>query len=1060
MKKYPIKSKRAAYTSKNSQYDREIIFHIAEQLKPGKLMSEIMGDLYLSGEVSFSPIEHGLLGGCYFVSKTEYDTLQNYLEIVEWGGPEIIQNAGDINNYTDLVHPALALSKYSTNLADNDPTNDDGAIKSLIALSKLSENVKLDDEGYLTSDRFLVGNLGYEDIHTHEAAANLILGYHYSKGKGEQSFNDALSFYKDGYVKLREKTDKDRDDIRFSSVVKFSGLISENNFHSLSDKNFKKKYIDDVVSFNNNNNYPALDVFTDRVIKLYKDKKNKEDFLYTLDSLMTEGHDVDQMKDDYYFFAHESEIRDLFYGYDKNPAYHRKGLFALVDEGLLEGKELLSFTQKHTLNCNKNDSGTLISGISIENFGDIGGELYSKGKIVAKDFTSSMNTLLKSNNEFITDKNSVSTAMKNFLSKSSKDILVKDKDVLKDFILKDIKPKVETTDFNDILIESYQKDVISGKDIKDNYDLSKDEEVKKIKDVINHEDTTLDKKLELYSLFGDNMTEEEQKSFFSSVEITPDSIKALKNNHPKLFEDALKYREDLRKAVAEDESISGEERLKLMEKYPDTFGGKDAVKNKRDEMLKNGEIPVTDTEMEPAEFEVNGEKIKMDFTATGWYDKILNFSFKNNKSDAKEIVDVVSEYGWMNNTTNKNTSSDFIKHNNIPYCYAVEYRQLYNASISNIILSFLGLAYSAKGAASGVYNLAGSAIDGIINLSSPLVKLISGAFSDDNSNSNKSTTLPPQDGGQTTGEKNTSERKESWLDKAGRTINSWANKGDEYFRGAMEKVAYLDSRGPIATGRKSGLLNPYRMMYILSKTDKQYCFPMLDKSASSYKVSNKMDEADGGQGSRLLGNRFFGMVANLAQTVLGIAQDINQIAPFFQSAIGNADNIKSMRQYHIERSKFFSFPTDGEDIEVSFILFNTVKKNIWKKHFNFIFGFVLRNLPFKHDLVSYYPPLFYDVIVPGVKRCPYCYVERIDVSPLGLMRNMSVSSEDIGLPNLTNGGGKMNYTVNVPEAWQVKIVFKSLIATSGNQILSGFVDMPIQASSSNDSLKNKNENKK
>lgn len=511
--------------------------------------------------------------------------------------------------------------------------------------------------------------------------------------------------------------------------------------------------------------------------------------------------------------------------------------------------------------------------------------------------------------------------------------------------------------------------------------------------------------------------------------------------------------------IKEEAAAKNEDVLKTIDRL--VFEGKLTVAEAKDikmAMLQSGEIPITDTEMEPVEFKANGEKIKMDFTASGWYDKILNFSFKNNKSGAKEIVDVVSEYGWMNNTTNKNTSSDFIKHNNIPYCYAVEYRQLYNASISNIILSFLGLAYSAKGAASGVYNLAGSAIDGIINLSSPLIKMLSGGSGEDNSN--KSTTLTPQDGGQTTEEKNTSEGKDSWLDKAGRMINSWANEGDKYFRSAMEKVAYLDSRGPIATGRKSGLLNPYRMMYILSKTDKQYCFPMLDKSASSYKVANKMDEADGGQGSSLLGNRFFGMVANLAQTVLGIAQDINQIAPFFQSAIGNGDNIKSMRQYHIERSKFFSFPTDGEDIEVSFILFNTVKKNIWKKHFNFIFGFVLRNLPFKHDLVSYYPPLFYDVIVPGVKRCPYCYVERIDVSPLGLMRNMSMSSEDIGLPNLTNGGGKMNYTVNVPEAWQVKIVFKSLIATSGNQILSGFVDMPIQASSSNDSLKNKNENKK
>ena len=470
----------------------------------------------------------------------------------------------------------------------------------------------------------------------------------------------------------------------------------------------------------------------------------------------------------------------------------------------------------------------------------------------------------------------------------------------------------------------------------------------------------------------------------------------------------------------------------------------------RAEQLKSGEIPITDAEMTPIEVKVNGETITMDFTAAGWYDKILNFSFKNNKSGAKEIVDVVAEYGWMNNTTNKNASSEFIKQNNIPYCYAVEYRQLYNASISNIILSFLGLAYGAKGAASGVYNLAGSVIDGIIKLSSPLMQFVTGGGGD---SSNKSTTLPDPSGKTNEGESTTANGKTSWLEAAGNHITSFVKGADDFFTKAMEKVAYLDSRGPTATSNKSGLLNPYRMMYILSRTNKQFCFPMLDKSASAYKVANKMDEADGGQGSSLLGNRFFGMIANVAQTVLGLAQDINQIAPFFQSAIGNADSIKSMRQYHIERSKFFTFPTDGEDIEVSFILFNTVKKNIWKKHFNFIFGFVLRNLPFKHDLVSYYPPLFYDVIVPGVKRCPYCYVERVDVSPLGLMRNMSMSSEEIGLPNLTSGGSKINYTVNVPEAWQVKIVFKSLIATSGNQILSGFVDMPIQASTTNDSLK-------
>lgn len=463
----------------------------------------------------------------------------------------------------------------------------------------------------------------------------------------------------------------------------------------------------------------------------------------------------------------------------------------------------------------------------------------------------------------------------------------------------------------------------------------------------------------------------------------------------------------------------------------------------RDELLRSGHIAITDSEMQKIEIETeDGEKLIADFTAHGWYDKILGFSFKNN-SNGKEIIDVISDYGWMNNTTNKNiTSSGFIKQNNIPYCYAIEYRQLYNASISNILLSMISIGYSARGVTSGVVNLAGSVIDSIIDMSK-------GIFGSEGSQ-NVSTTIPSQDGGQSGEERSTSNGNPSFWD----TITNWGSRfvreSDDKFRNLFEFIAKLDKDGPIGSSHKSGLLNPYRMMYMLKKTEKQFCFPMLDKNASSYKVKNKMDENDGGQGTSLLGNRFFGMIANVARTALGFAQDINHIAPFFQDVIQQDEDIKGMRQYQIERSKFFSYPTDGEEIEVNFVLFNTVKRDVWKKHFNFIFGFILRNLPFKHDLVSFYPPLFYDVIVPGVKRCPYCYVESVDVTPFGLMRNMSVSSKEIGLPDLTDGND-IDYSVNVPEAWQIKITFKSLIATSGNQILSGFVDMPIQASSSNSS---------
>ena len=111
-------------------------------------------------------------------------------------------------------------------------------------------------------------------------------------------------------------------------------------------------------------------------------------------------------------------------------------------------------------------------------------------------------------------------------------------------------------------------------------------------------------------------------------------------------------------------------------------------------------------------------------------------------------------------------------------------------------------------------------------------------------------------------------------------------------------------------------------------------------------------------------------------------------------------------------------------------------------------GFMLRNLPFKYDVVAYYPPLFYDVHVPGVKRCPFCYVDNFDVSPLGLTRNLKITGKDFGI-----GDEKTQYSVNVPEAWMVKVKFKSLLATSSNQILSGFIDNPITADTSGGSPK-------
>jgi hypothetical protein len=112
---------------------------------------------------------------------------------------------------------------------------------------------------------------------------------------------------------------------------------------------------------------------------------------------------------------------------------------------------------------------------------------------------------------------------------------------------------------------------------------------------------------------------------------------------------------------------------------------------------------------------------------------------------------------------------------------------------------------------------------------------------------------------------------------------------------------------------------------------------------------------------------------------------------------------------------------------------------LWQKNYKFIMLFCMKNMIFRKDNVAFYPPLFYDLVIPGTIRLPYSYVESIDVQPLGTVRILkgkkmfTFTNEDISIP--------------VPEAWMVTIKFKSLIATSGNLVLSSFADTPVIAAS-------------
>ena len=492
-----------------------------------------------------------------------------------------------------------------------------------------------------------------------------------------------------------------------------------------------------------------------------------------------------------------------------------------------------------------------------------------------------------------------------------------------------------------------------------------------------------------------------------------------------------------------------------------------------------------------------------------WHSRIVNYRYEGNTVNGGKnvVVDIIGDYGWTNNNIQKikYSGGSLAKPNNVPYCLVTEYQQLYNASISNILTSIVGILEGGKQLSNNVFNMGSTAIESLIGTFGKMMIQVNGGSVAGNGGGLEGSPLSVKDKqadssggsggtsgsggtGGTSGSGGTGGKARAGEGDGGGNAGSGGTSGSGSSGGTggtggsgssgnqgsttpatsgasvteggnttvVGKVSsaisssvgwikslFTDAMSKINLGQSpatnSSLLAPYRLMYIVNPTGKKYCFPMLDKSSSSFRVSNKMDETDGGEGSKILGNKLFSTIANVGRSILGLAQDVQQIAPFFDKGSSSG----GIKQYHIERSKYFSYPTDGEEIETNFILYNTVKKDIWKKHYRFILGFMLRNLPYKQDVVSYYPPLFYDVIVPGVKRCPFCYVESFDVSPLGITRTIRISKREIGLDN---SGSNEYYSVNVPEAWMIKIKFKSLLGTSANQILSGLVDAPITTS--------------
>ena len=215
----------------------------------------------------------------------------------------------------------------------------------------------------------------------------------------------------------------------------------------------------------------------------------------------------------------------------------------------------------------------------------------------------------------------------------------------------------------------------------------------------------------------------------------------------------------------------------------------------------------------------------------------------------------------------------------------------------------------------------------------------------------------------------------------------------------------------------SEIFSPYRFLYITNdSTKKKYVFPLLNGNSSFGNIKNSWGNAKGLPELLQQGLNYLNEGALMVTGGFNFAQNLMGFLSGDGNDIGNVN----------ETAKTFTYPTSGESINIDFVLYNTTKKDAWKHNYQFLYLFTLRNLPFRIDTSSFLPPLLYDIIVPGVKRLPICYVDSIKVVPKGMTRTLACD-------NFITGIGKIY--VNVPEAWEVGITFSSLIASSANMML-------------------------
>lgn len=487
------------------------------------------------------------------------------------------------------------------------------------------------------------------------------------------------------------------------------------------------------------------------------------------------------------------------------------------------------------------------------------------------------------------------------------------------------------------------------------------------------------------------------------------------------------------------------------------------------------------------------------------YENIVNFKFET--SGEKEIINILNNYRW---TINENTHASSTTSGQIPFIYVAERQQLFSSQITNVINSIMSLTSAKEKIRASVPTIT-KVID---TVSQAISDALGGdgkeqSAKEDSSKSSSASQQTPSptpaqkteasatsdaagaggtpnspDGKQATGTDGTpktvpaastsAQPATTSQPAAGSTPAVTPSKSESAVNKALTKAddavssmaAFLAKMGLNVTDiynqshlNNSSLLFPYLYLYATRPTGKFYIFPFLTDDTARFHLTNSFSDNpnESNNQTSVLSGAGMDVLQSVPRMLSGAINDVLQLS----SLLNQNTTGRNFNNNWVEMGKFYNYNTNGDEITVKFPLFNTVKKDEWKKNHKFCFAFALRNMPFKIDNSSYKMPLLYDVMIPGVKRMPFAYVADLNIEPKGIVRPLlgenylksvvvvektkdSVSLVGNLMDKENNTTSSPTQSYNIPEAWLVTIKFKDLVGESANKVLSMLAEQAVE----------------